>query len=149
MSNRNGRRRNDARRRGSGHPSATLESTYFGASGRCTEFSSPQIQRKDLQLCRQVHEQLDLVVAELDDPLLGAVSIAEVSPQGDAHLLRVVVVAPRGADVLAITRRLEAARSTLRAEVAAAIHRKRTPHLSFVVLTAEMLGYGGDDDHRE
>lgn len=148
MSNRTGRRRVRARHGGSGHSPASLESTYFGAPSERAAIH-PHHERKDLQLCRQVREQLDLVVAELGDPTLEAVSIAEVTPLGDAHLLRVVVVAPPDADVAAVQRRLELARPGLRAEIAAAIHRKRTPQLTFVVLTSSLLRdeeAGGDDD---
>jgi len=92
-----------------------------------------------LRLCRQVREQLDLVLAELGDPTLEGTHVHEVGYVGGTHTIRVDVTAPPGADPMAIAARLEAVRGRLRSEIAAAIHRKRTPMLCFAVLPADWL----------
>lgn len=123
----------------------TLEQQYFGTStagapsvgagGGHEAHHDPKARR----LCRQVREQLDLALAELGDPTLEGTQVHEVGYIGGTNTIRVDVTAPRGADLAAIAARLEAARGRLRAEIAAAIHRKRTPMLCFAVLPADWL----------
>ena len=86
-----------------------------------------------------MQRRLDLALAELDDPVLQGLWICSVvqEPGGRALLVEVVV-----RDLAAVARtlaRLEAARGHLRCEVAAAINRKRTPHLQFVVVPETAL----------
>jgi ribosome-binding factor A len=123
----------------------TLEEQYFGvrtggapsigADGGHEAHHDP----KALRLCRQVREQLDLALAELGDPTLEGTHVHEVGYVGGTHTMRVDVTAPHGADPTAIAARLEAVRGRLRSEIAAAIHRKRTPMLCFAVLPADWL----------
>jgi len=102
-----------------------------------------QHRRKDFQLCGQVQQAISDVLSELDDPLLVEVWVARVEPAPDAsHLLvwlDVSRLASEGApahtgDILA---RVERIAPRLRAEVAAAIHRKRVPGLSYALAPAE------------
>ncbi len=93
--------------------------------------------RKTAQLCRQVHERLDLVLAgDLGDPALDGAWVLEVLPESSSSVLVQIVCPPHTprADVRAA---LERAGAYLRAEVAGAIHRKRTPHLKFLVIAHE------------
>ncbi len=90
--------------------------------------------RKTLRLCGQVARTLATAFAGLvrDETLVG-LRVVSVSPAPDATRLRVVVAAPIGADPATVAARLAAAHTFIRAEVAAAIVRKRAPDLVFVV----------------
>jgi len=87
------------------------------------------------QLCRQVQRRLDLALAELDDPLLQGLWIESVVQEPGGRALLVAVVVPNPAAVVITLARLDAAKGHLRCEVAAAINRKRTPNLQFVVVS--------------
>lgn len=90
--------------------------------------------RKTAQLCRQVHERLDLVLAgDLEDPALEGAWVLEVLPESSSSVL-VQVVCPRDVSPANVREALERAGPYLRSEVAGAIHRKRTPHLRFLVV---------------
>lgn len=105
------------------------------------------IERKVRQLCRQVHERLDLVFAgELDDPTLDGLWVVDVQPEPGGAALLVTVAAPDHAELEPIRASLDAVRGRLRSEVAAAITRKRTPHLRFAVIPERALRLGGGDD---
>ncbi|MGD8452827.1 MAG: ribosome-binding factor A [Phycisphaerae bacterium] len=96
--------------------------------------------RKIWQLCKQVEQTLQLAFGALPQAAaLAGVTVSEVTPAPNAGRLRVVIAVPvpdRAAQVLAIVR--QHARQ-LRAEVAAAITRRRAPELTFDVLVE-----GGD-----
>jgi ribosome-binding factor A len=108
-----------------------------------------QARRKLEQLSRQIEERLALVLAgEVADPHVAALTLLGVEPEPGSANMVVVLALPAGAgpeEALVVTRRLELLRSFLRAEVAGAIHRKRTPNLVFRVVPAPRGG-GGDDD---
>lgn len=91
--------------------------------------------RKDAQLCTQVSEAIDLVLGSVPDEDLLDLFVERVDPAPDAGHLRVVLRAPREADIARVLDALEAHHGELRAEVTSAIHRRRTPSLSFVVAT--------------
>ena len=90
--------------------------------------------RKTAQLCRQVHERLDLVLAgDLEDPALEGAWVLEVLPESSSSVL-VQIVCPPDVSPADTRAALERAGPYLRSEVAGAIHRKRTPHLKFIVV---------------
>lgn len=93
------------------------------------------INRKALQLCAQVREILDYVFAwECGDPLLKGLMVTSVAPAPNSSRLLVGVSLPEeltDQDPAQVLERLNHARGRLRSEVAAAIHRKRVPELSF------------------
>lgn len=103
-------------------------------SGRVTN-------RKTLQLCAQVREILDYVFAwECGDPLLKGLMVTAVVPAPNASRLLVTVCVPaelEDQDPAQILHQLNHARGRLRAEIAAAIHRKRVPELGFRIATPE------------
>jgi ribosome-binding factor A len=112
-------------------------------------FSANQssIERKVRQLCRQAHQRLDLVLAgELEDPTLDGLWVVDVQPEPGGAALLVTVAAPDGAELEPIRASLDALRGRLRSEVAAAITRKRTPHLRFAVIPQGALRLGSRDD---
>jgi ribosome-binding factor A len=90
------------------------------------------------QLFRQVAETLDLVLSgESHDELLQSLRVVSVAPALDATRLLVAVtsdLSPAEFDRAAIESRLAEHAGRLRCAVAAAITRRKTPHLSFVVL---------------
>ncbi|MBI4889383.1 MAG: hypothetical protein HY821_02080 [Acidobacteria bacterium] len=90
-----------------------------------------QAERKARQFCRQVQRALNLALG-------GEWFVEEVVPAPDCGRLMVYVASATGADVSELRR--ETAR--LRAEVAGAITRKRTPELFFVPVE----GMGGGDE---
>ena len=87
-----------------------------------------------------------MALGELNNPALEGLWVRDVLPEpGGSSLVVAVIVddARRAAEVL---RQLGAARAVLRSEIAAAIHRKRTPHLRFVVLPRAAVVDEEEDD---
>ena len=86
-------------------------------------------------MCRQVQRRLDLALgSELADPVLQGLWINAVTPEPGGRTLLVEVVVPDVSRVDVVLQHLNAARGLLRSEIAEAIHRKRTPHLRFIVI---------------
>ncbi|NVB43234.1 hypothetical protein G6O69_35750 [Pseudenhygromyxa sp. WMMC2535] len=122
-------------RRGDRRSSASSSSTFN---------SSAATERKIRQLCRQVHERVDLVLAgELDDPILDGLWVAEVEPEPGSTAILVTLIVPNDADIAEVRAHLDAVHGHLRSEVAAAIHRKRTPHLRFALLPERAIALTG------
>jgi ribosome-binding factor A len=94
--------------------------------------------RKAQQLCRQVAETIDQVLAgELGDAALNGLRVASAIPAPDAsRLLVTVVVIGHDApfDRAVIEQKLAAVTGLLRSAVAAAITRRKAPNLSFVII---------------
>lgn len=114
-------------------PAVVDASLYFGDSisgDRRTE-------RKERQLCRQVHEALGEALATVGDPALWDVWIESVEPAPDASRLAVIVRCPPDSDPSHIEERLARVAGRLRTEVAQAITRKRAPTLHYEVLPPE------------
>ena len=85
--------------------------------------------RKALQLCRQVEHALQLAFAGCGDPVLQALVVEAVQPHPDSSRMLVIV----SGESPESSTRLAAAAGLLRREVAAAIHRRKTPDLLFQV----------------
>lgn len=94
--------------------------------------------RKALQLCAQIADTLNEVLAgECGDDLLRELAVVSVHPAPDSSRLLVTLAAPAdGPPVEALRQRLDHAAGKLRSDVAAAIHRKRVPLLTFQVTAA-------------
>lgn len=97
--------------------------------------------RKTQQLCRQVEQNLNLVLGgEFADELLQSLFVESVVPAPNASQLLVTVSAGDGeenvADRSLILNRLERVAGRLRAAVAEAITRKKTPRLMFQVVAS-------------
>ena len=93
--------------------------------------------RKALQLCGQVAATLSGVLAESADDVLRDLLVESVVPAPNSSRLLVTVCPAPSADPAAaaqIAEHLERARGRLRAEVAAAVHRRRAPDLTFRVV---------------
>ncbi len=100
--------------------------------------------RKALQLCGAIARTLSQVLAwECGDDLLRTVEVQSVEPAPDSTRVLVTVVMQvweDGMNAGQLTEHLNRARGRLRAEVAAAIHRKRVPELVFrVVAKGEVI----------
>ena len=111
---------------------------------------NPASDRKTLQLCRQVQRAISMALAgECADEVLRDVYVDSVVPTGGAAQLLVKVVIPRHAalewsDVL---QRLNAQSGRLRAIVARSINRKRTPNLTFIVISeSTSVDEGGSNE---
>jgi ribosome-binding factor A len=95
----------------------------------------PVHNRKALQLCSQVMRTLNEVLAcETGDDLLRDLLVESVVPAPDAmHLLVTLIPSSAVASVNRerVLERLYQAAGLLRAEVAAAIHRRKTPEFVF------------------
>jgi len=94
-----------------------------------------------LQLCHQISQTLDEVFADCRDDVLRSLHVVAVQPAPDASRLLVTVVpdggfSAEGPDPAAIVGQLARASGHLRAEVANAITRKRTPLLSYRLAAA-------------
>ena len=95
--------------------------------------------RKRRQLCRQVHEELELALGDLEDPLLDGLAIFAVDVEAGGATLRVGIIVPDDRDPATVRARLDAAKGQLRSGVASAIHRKRTPQIWFAVIPARVV----------
>ena len=92
--------------------------------------------RKDRQLCKQVMRTLRLVLATCADSRVRELEVQSVVPAPDSSRLLVRVCTTETtarASSQDIVARLQLAQPYLRAEVAAAICRKRAPELAFEV----------------
>ncbi len=97
--------------------------------------------RKLRQLCRQVERAVSTALADdCHDSVLLELLVHTVLPWPNASRL-LVAVSPSDPDGKIdrdlVLLRLEAAKPTLRAVVATAIHRKRTPNLCFEIFSPE------------
>lgn len=152
MSRKRNRRGRGPRREDSARPDLAAlffeEGNTHQESTRRTNRTTNTNTNKTMQMCRQVQRRLDLALGgALDDPVLQGLWVHGVIPEpgGRALLVEVVVDDPTRADD--VRRHLDAASGRLRSEVAAAIHRKRTPQLHFVVLPA--AGLARESEQRE
>ena len=90
--------------------------------------------RKTFQLCHQVAETLNVELASMSEPPLSDLAVVSVEPAPDASHLLVLVAAQDPKRVLVeadVLSALNGSSGRFRAEVAAAISRKRVPQLSF------------------
>jgi ribosome-binding factor A len=94
------------------------------------------------RLCRQVHEEIELALAGLGDPVLDGVSVFAVELEGLGSALRIGLVVPDDRDPSRVREAIERAKGVLREGVAAAIRRKRTPQLTFAVIRAHVVAGG-------
>ena len=90
--------------------------------------------RKALLLCGQVQQTLADVLAGCADDVLRDLLVESVVPFTTAVRLLVTVRKPADLDAATVSAHLERARGLLRSEVAAAIHRRKTPDLLFRVM---------------
>jgi ribosome-binding factor A len=105
--------------------------------------SDRQAQRKVRQFCRQVQRALNLALADRNaGDGINDLFIEEVSPAPDCGRLLVHVLIPDGRPVADAIAALHRDAPRLRAEVAAAVTRKRAPELSFAPAFPE----GGNDE---
>jgi ribosome-binding factor A len=97
--------------------------------------------RKAKQLCRQIAETLDQILAgEASDDVLRGLRVADVLPAPDTSRLLVTLLMdcdPTDFDRPLIEERLACCRGRLRAEVAAAITRRKAPTLVFEIIGPE------------
>jgi ribosome-binding factor A len=98
-----------------------------GSQGKATN-------RKALQLCRQVERALSVI---MEGDILRDLSVRSVVPGPDSSRLLVTFIyhgeEAASVDVLAA---LHASYTRLRGAIAASIHRRKTPELSFLVVRA-------------
>lgn len=94
--------------------------------------SSEAIDRKSLQLCRQVERTLHQALADAADDMLRDLSVESVQPAPSSRRL-LVVVSPLAGEITSedAIQRLQQAAGYLRSCVASAINRRRTPELEF------------------
>ena len=87
-------------------------------------------------MCGQVKDALHLVLAGCGDGVLRALAVVSVEPAPHAGRLRVVCAVPPDGAVspAAAAEHLRHAAGMLRAEVAAAVHRRYAPELTFDVI---------------
>jgi ribosome-binding factor A len=99
------------------------------------------LDRKAIQLCHQVAETLEEVLAECGDSVLQDLRVVDVEPAPDASRL-LVTVAVDGSlldrqDRVRVHEHLVRASGHLRSEVASAITRKRAPVLVYRLAMAD------------
>ena len=89
---------------------------------------------KDHQVCRQVADAVSWFLAEVDDPVLAGLVVAQVEPAPSAaRVLVTLVAATDEVDTNDAMERLALVREELREEVAAEVNRRRVPELGFRV----------------
>ena len=121
-----------------------LDLPYF--SDPSSSRASSRQDTKIRQLCRQVQRRLELALGELEDPVLQGLWVHDVVPEPGGRALLVELAGPTAGPVHEILARLDVVRGRLRAEVAAAIHRKRTPHLHFMVVAGGVAPEDADEE---
>jgi len=133
--------RGDVRLRAGGSPS----SRSGGIPGAALR-AATRTDRKSRQLCEQARRALEFAIGvECKDEVLNGLAVLAVLPDPTIRRLRVWLLDPRGAEATEhadALRRLAAARGFLRAQVAAAIYRKRTPELAFELVSGRPDGEG-------
>ncbi|MFN3200587.1 MAG: hypothetical protein ACE366_19465 [Bradymonadia bacterium] len=92
---------------------------------------------KTLQLCGQVARAIDAALAAAEDHTLHTCRVARVEPAPNARRLRATLVTEGSVEIARLA--LDAAEGWLRREVAAAVHRRKAPHVLFM-LQATMEG---------
>jgi ribosome-binding factor A len=92
--------------------------------------------RKALQLCSQIAETLSLVLWECCDDVLRELAVESVQPAPTSARLLVTLSAPVGKDEATVLCHVDRAGGLLRREVAAAINRRKTPELTFRVVSS-------------
>jgi len=108
---------------------------------RHTDKNPGHVDRKTLQLCKQVERTVGQVLSgELNNDILRELNVLAVEPiAGTAHLM--VIVEPLDPEssppVVEILTRLQQAKVALRNAVAAAISRRKAPDLLFQVSSRE------------
>lgn len=92
--------------------------------------------RKAGQLCGQVRDALHAILAGCGDRVLQAVTVTGVEPAPHTGRLLVTVALPAdaGIDRAMAEDHLRRAAGLLRTEVAAAVHRRYAPELTFAVV---------------
>jgi len=103
--------------------------------------------RKACQLCRQVAQTLDEVLAECGDAVLQGLRVASVEPFPDASRLLVSVASivekpGKAVKVGSVLDHLHRASGHLRCEVATAVTRKRAPVLIYRLAEPTAVGVG-------
>lgn len=100
--------------------------------------TAPRLDRKALQLCRQIERELSLILSgELNDDRVRDLLIVSVSPFPNINLLLVTLQAAEVCsqeELLKLDAVLATHKATIRSEVAAAICRRKTPDLCFRVI---------------
>lgn len=89
---------------------------------------------KTAQLCAQVAEAISLALGEIDDDVMLALHVLEVTPAPDDTRLAVHLAVSGEHDAELVHERLERFGGRLRSEVAGAIHRKKTPALFYLLM---------------
>lgn len=101
--------------------------------------AASETDRKSLAFCAQVRRALEVAIAaECRDEALIELTILDVWPDPTTRRLRVWLGGPNDMDERKreqVLQRLSVARGFLRAQVAGAIHRKRTPELVFELVS--------------
>jgi ribosome-binding factor A len=97
---------------------------------------SARVERKVQQLCKEVERTLGYALPACQDTTLRDLIIVSVTPAPDGARLLVALqpASPLAIDVGLVLERLQRVRGLLRAEVAAALQRKRTPELAFCIV---------------
>lgn len=98
-------------------------------------------------LCREAERTIAIALAAAADPRLSALSVVGVRPAPDATRLEIVLVPPQppaSTEVAELLACLERIRGGLRAELARALQRKRTPDLRFQIGVPEAAEDVGD-----
>lgn len=91
-------------------------------------------QGKRRQLCAQVQRALsEALAADFGDDILGEPWVTRVEPTSGSGRLPVWLLVPADLAVERVLARIAEVSGVLRSEVAAAIARKRVPHLSFAI----------------
>ncbi len=99
-------------------------------SGRSSQSSA----RHSGRLCAQIARALHLALPAAPDPALRRLGLVAVEPDpDDAHLRLILCPLDPALDPDLALQAARAQSTWLRAEVAAAIHRKRVPHLRFLI----------------
>jgi len=118
------------------HRSARPDPTPDDLFGAVTDDPHARLAQSCAALCAQITDAIAMALATASDPVLRDLSVATVEPRRGAASLRVVLFAAPGGELAIAAEHAARAVGYLRAEVAAAIQRRRTPDLVVEVIAA-------------
>ena len=95
------------------------------------------LDRKTLQLCKQIRLAVESALQASTDPLLHLLRIESAQPAAQETSICLQVQAPADLDPARVAAALARASGMLRFEAARSITRKKVPSLTFQVLTAQ------------
>ncbi|WP_372367646.1 hypothetical protein [Candidatus Uabimicrobium sp. HlEnr_7] len=105
-----------------------LQKRYKNSHNKCRK-----VHRKNQQLCSQVVQALNLAFADIDNDIIASLYAVRAVPMPNITRLLVTVTQRETTPVILIQKEIARYHNRFRYEIATTIHRKKVPHLAFVI----------------